>query len=58
MPLVKLVSWNVNSIRIRLELLSFLAEKYNPDIICIQEVKAKEAQEKLESEEKEDEHKS
>jgi len=43
MPLVKLVSWNVNSIRIRLELLSFLAEKYNPDIICIQEVKAKEA---------------
>ncbi len=38
----KLASWNVNSIRIRLDLLKKLIESENPDIICIQEVKAKE----------------
>ncbi len=37
----KLATWNVNSIRIRLELLKILVEQENPDIICIQEVKAK-----------------
>ncbi len=37
----KLVTWNVNSIRIRLELLKKLVENENPDIICLQEVKAK-----------------
>lgn len=39
----KLITWNVNSIRIRLELLKKLVELENPDIICLQEVKAKEA---------------
>ena len=38
----KLVTWNVNSIRIRLELLEKLAVNVKPDIICLQEVKAKE----------------
>lgn len=38
----KLVTWNVNSIRIRLELLKKLVETHAPDIICLQEVKAKE----------------
>ena len=38
----KLATWNVNSIRIRLELLKKLIELENPDIICLQEVKAKE----------------
>lgn len=38
----KLVTWNVNSIRIRLDLLKKLAEIHTPDIICLQEVKAKE----------------
>lgn len=37
----KLVTWNVNSIRIRLELLKKLVEDENPDVICLQEVKAK-----------------
>lgn len=42
MTTFKLVTWNVNSIRIRLELLKQLTELENPDIICLQEVKAKE----------------
>ena len=37
----KLATWNVNSIRIRLDLLKKLAETEQPDIICLQEVKAK-----------------
>lgn len=37
----KLITWNVNSIRIRMELLRRLVEIENPDIICLQEVKAK-----------------
>lgn len=39
---LKLVSWNVNSVRIRLDLLKILIEKYQPDVVCLQEVKAKE----------------
>lgn len=42
MALVKLLTWNVNSIRIRLPLLQKLCEIENPDIVCLQEVKAKE----------------
>lgn len=38
----KLATWNVNSIRIRLDLLKKLVAAENPDIICLQEVKAKE----------------
>lgn len=38
----KLVTWNVNSIRIRLAPLALLCQLTNPDIICLQEVKAKE----------------
>ena len=32
-----LVTWNVNSVRIRLDLLKKLAEDYQPDIVCLQE---------------------
>ena len=38
----KLITWNVNSVRIRLELLQKLAAEQMPDIICLQEVKARE----------------
>lgn len=38
----KLVTWNVNSIRIRLDSLELLSSLVSPDIICLQEVKAKE----------------
>ena len=38
----KLVTWNVNSIRIRLDLLQILVQKYAPDVVCLQEIKARE----------------
>lgn len=38
----KLATWNVNSIRIRMELLKKFTAQENPDVVCIQEVKAKE----------------
>ena len=38
----KLVTWNVNSIRIRLDLLKKLVADVQPTIVCLQEVKAKE----------------
>jgi len=37
-----LATWNVNSIRIRLDILAKLVKEYAPDVICLQEVKAKE----------------
>lgn len=37
----KLASWNVNSIRIRIDLLKQLVDLEGPDVICLQEVKAK-----------------
>ena len=36
----KIVSWNVNSIRVRLEHLNTLIEESNPDIIMLQETKS------------------
>lgn len=38
----KLATWNVNSIRIRMDLLKQLVALEAPDVICLQEVKAKE----------------
>jgi exodeoxyribonuclease-3 len=36
---MKIITWNINSIRLRLGLLLKLIEKENPDIICLQEIK-------------------
>ncbi len=38
----KLVSWNANSIRKRMPCFQHIVQQENPDIFCIQEVKAKE----------------
>lgn len=37
----KLISWNANSIRKRMECFKHIVKEENPDIFCIQEVKAK-----------------
>jgi exodeoxyribonuclease-3 len=37
---MRVVTWNVNSVRLRLDLLARLATEHQPDVICLQEVKA------------------
>ncbi len=37
---LKIISWNINSVRIRIPLLQKVIEQENPDIICLQETKA------------------
>ena len=41
---MKLASWNVNSIRVRGERLLRWLEAHQPDVVCLQELKATEAQ--------------
>jgi exodeoxyribonuclease-3 len=36
---MKIISWNINSLRLRLPLLKKLVEEANPDVICLQETK-------------------
>lgn len=36
---IKIATWNINSIRIRLPLINQLVQEANPDIICLQEIK-------------------
>lgn len=36
---MKIVSWNINSVRLRLPLLAQFVKKHNPDVICLQETK-------------------
>lgn len=36
---VRLATWNVNSIRVRLESLRRFVRKYEPDVVCLQETK-------------------
>jgi len=40
---IKIVTWNINSIRIRIPLLKRLIDEYKPDIICLQETKVEDA---------------
>ncbi|HZT18049.1 MAG TPA: exodeoxyribonuclease III [Dongiaceae bacterium] len=38
---MRIVSWNINSVRQRLDPLARLAAQWKPDVICLQEVKAR-----------------
>jgi exodeoxyribonuclease-3 len=38
---MKIITWNINSVRLRLPLLEEIANTYSPDVICLQETKAK-----------------
>lgn len=40
---MRLMTWNINSLRLRLPLLQRLVEEQNPDIICLQETKVPDA---------------
>ncbi len=39
MPPLSIVTWNINSVRLRLDLLLQMAEMLRPDVICLQETK-------------------
>lgn len=41
--MLKITSWNINSLRLRLPLLEKLVKSENPDIICLQETKVQDA---------------
>lgn len=43
MPL-KIASWNINSVRLRIDLVSRLLDEERPDVICLQETKCLEGQ--------------
>lgn len=36
---MKIISWNINSLRLRIDLLKILTKEQNPDVICLQETK-------------------
>lgn len=40
---IKIATWNINSVRIRIPLLQRLVAQENPDIICLQETKTEDA---------------
>lgn len=36
---MRIVTWNINSVRLRIDLLAKFCQQYHPDIICLQETK-------------------
>src|SRR4029453_16571872 len=42
--LMRLVSWNINSLRMRLDLLRRLVQEEQPDVICLQEIKVQDSE--------------
>ena len=40
----RLITWNINSVRRRVDLVKKLTESYSPDILCLQEIKCTEDQ--------------
>jgi exodeoxyribonuclease III len=41
---LRIATWNINSIRIRLHLIAELVERLAPDVICLQEIKCEDGQ--------------
>ena len=39
--MIKIASWNINSVRLRIGLIKEFVEKENPDVLCLQETKVK-----------------
>ena len=35
----RLATWNINSVRLRLDLVSRFVKAYRPDVLCLQEIK-------------------
>jgi exodeoxyribonuclease-3 len=41
---LKLATWNINSVRLRRNLVAKLIEEHSPDVICLQEIKCRDAE--------------
>src|SRR5262245_56236075 len=41
---MRLVSWNINSLRLRMDLLRRLVQEERPDVICLQEIKVQDSE--------------
>src|SRR5262245_28613940 len=41
---MRLVTWNINSLRLRLDLLRRLVKEEQPDVICLQEIKVQDSE--------------
>ncbi len=39
MTIIKIASWNINSVRLRIDLVMEFLAKYQPDVLCLQETK-------------------
>lgn len=37
---MRIITWNINSVRVRIDLIKKLNDEYNPDILCLQETKS------------------
>jgi exodeoxyribonuclease-3 len=44
MPNLRLATWNINSVRLRMPLLARLTDEQKPDVICLQETKVDDSQ--------------
>ena len=40
---MRIVSWNINSVRLRQEMLKRIADELQPDFLCLQEIKAQQS---------------
>ena len=39
---VRIATWNINSVRLRIELVRQFLDRFNPDVLCLQEIKCSE----------------
>jgi exodeoxyribonuclease-3 len=44
MPHLTLATWNINSVRLRIEQVAHFVESAKPDVLCLQEIKCREAE--------------
>ena len=42
--MVSVASWNINSVRLRIEQVKRVLEEQAPDVLCLQEIKCQESQ--------------
>jgi exodeoxyribonuclease III len=41
---IRVMTWNINSIRLRIETVARVSQRMNPDVLCFQEIKCREAE--------------